>query len=251
MLPMNAVEVLDAPVPYIIGMLVKGVPNYTITPTAGILYVDDFLNFREQYALKQKIATKNRTGANANTPRKPTLNLPQSNVLDDLSVAKSCRFFLPPSAQEMGNTNLHLTNPHNSHTLHDVCLYIHFHSSNIYSLLHFTTARHTKHTSASVATMIKSFLTLPPSAMKSLRHILDKVEKHNNSLCGNLLNAVDGWRQYGEVNPNSGLFDFQPELFMAPLRERLQYQESVIHTQLFVSFMDKQRVDYLNKAPLR
>jgi hypothetical protein len=52
-------------------------------------------------------------------------------------------------------------------------------------------------------------------------------------------------------SPQTNMFEFQPDLFMEPLKQRLQFQENVIHTQLFVSFMDKKRVEYINRAGVR
>ena len=33
--------------------------------------------------------------------------------------------------------------------------------------------------------------------------------------------------------------EFYPEHFMEPLRNYLEFQEAIVHTQLFVAFMDK------------
>lgn len=62
LLPPLALEVLDAPVPYIIGLDLPGVygrdstkrPKIPISPTSAILYMDDFLQCPHAYSSKQR-----------------------------------------------------------------------------------------------------------------------------------------------------------------------------------------------------
>lgn len=62
LLPPLALEVLDAPVPYIVGVNLAGVfnsfstkrPKLPISPSAAILYIDDFLEHPRAYQMKQQ-----------------------------------------------------------------------------------------------------------------------------------------------------------------------------------------------------
>ena len=72
------------------------------------------------------------------------------------------------------------------------------------------------------------------------------IERHNAYLCGDA-NLVDGWKKYGAFDANTGEYDFYPQWFMDHQRSILDFQEGVVKTQLFMSFMDRLRIEYLEK----
>mmetsp|Transcript_28602 Transcript_28602/g.58742 ORF Transcript_28602/g.58742 Transcript_28602/m.58742 type:complete len:95 (+) Transcript_28602:126-410(+) len=53
----------------------------------------------------------------------------------------------------------------------------------------------------------------------------------------------DAWQQYGEFNEATGTFDFCPDKFIQPLKDRMifqiQFQEMMAHTQLFVGYVEE------------
>ena len=85
---------------------------------------------------------------------------------------------------------------------------------------------------------------------KIVNDILTLIHDYNKKLCGDLTNPT-GWRSYGAMNSSTGEFEFYPQWFMEPLELQVQFQEQVIHTQMFVSFMDKQRMSYTSKSTYR
>lgn len=88
------------------------------------------------------------------------------------------------------------------------------------------------------------------SSIRSLRLVLDRISAFNSSLCGNILTQPAGWLQYGQTS-REGHFEFTPKSFMKPYEEQLKFQENVINTQLFVSFMDQLSVEYCSRESQR
>ncbi|EJK74322.1 hypothetical protein THAOC_04007, partial [Thalassiosira oceanica] len=60
------------------------------------------------------------------------------------------------------------------------------------------------------------------------------IKKHMSQFTLGLTDKPDAWRQYGEFNEASGAFDFCPDKFIQPLKDRMifqiQFQEMMAHT---------------------
>lgn len=98
---------------------------------------------------------------------------------------------------------------------------------------------------------LSSFLSdLTESEMAAVHDVMGAVEQHNTLFCGDLVLA-DSWRRYGTYNPASGDFEFYPQWFLDHQRSVLEFQDVVCHTQLFVSYVDKLRVEYVQKNSQR
>jgi len=51
----------------------------------------------------------------------------------------------------------------------------------------------------------------------------------------------DAWKKYGSFDNNSCNFEFFPEHFMKLLQYKLQFQEMMIHTQLFIGYIEEKK----------
>jgi hypothetical protein len=76
------------------------------------------------------------------------------------------------------------------------------------------------------------------------RRMKHRIFEYNRLLMGDI-NSKDAWQKYGIHNQQTGNFEFYPEMFMEPKRGFLDFQENVVHTQLFVSYVDSLRTKYL------
>lgn len=68
----------------------------------------------------------------------------------------------------------------------------------------------------------------------TLRKIKDVIKKHLSTFTIGLSDKSDAWQQYGEFNKTTGTFDFCPNKFIEPLKDRMifqiQFQEMMAHT---------------------
>lgn len=81
-------------------------------------------------------------------------------------------------------------------------------------------------------------------ALASLRGIF---HEYVQGLCGDL--AYPGaWRKYGTFDSTSETFEFFPSWFLEPMRMMLEYQSAFVHTQMFSSYVDKRRIEDMQKS---
>ena len=86
------------------------------------------------------------------------------------------------------------------------------------------------------------FLThgLSPREIVTLRAIRRLIREHITTYAGDI---VSHWQHYGKYK--EGAFDFYPSLFTEPLRKqaeaRIQMQDMMAHSQLFLEFVDQQQ----------
>jgi hypothetical protein len=68
----------------------------------------------------------------------------------------------------------------------------------------------------------------------TLRKIKDVIKRHMSQFTMGLSDKPDAWQQYGEFNEGTGTFDFCPDKFIQPLKDRMifqiQFQEMMAHT---------------------
>lgn len=78
-------------------------------------------------------------------------------------------------------------------------------------------------------------------ALLGLRKIL---RSYVENLCGDL-KYHDAWRKYGAFNSTTQDFEFYPGWFLGPLQMMLEFQSAFVHTQMFVSYVDRRRAQDL------
>lgn len=83
---------------------------------------------------------------------------------------------------------------------------------------------------------------------RRLKSLLQKlgsiISSHNMNLCSDILKHPTSYLKFGKQNNHSGDFEFIPEYFMEMQHSKLKFQENLIHTQLFVSHLEKKRKDH-------
>ena len=85
---------------------------------------------------------------------------------------------------------------------------------------------------------------LTPTERRLVRTAVTAIHRLNTHLCGDLPTRPAAWQRYGRNNNSTGEFDFYPEMFLSPRRAELAFQERLVHTQLFCSFLDSQRGEF-------
>ena len=65
------------------------------------------------------------------------------------------------------------------------------------------------------------------------------VFNHYKSLFDFVSKNAEGWEKYGEYSNNN--FEFFPSRLVTPLRSQLKFQEIMVHTQLFQTFVEERR----------
>ena len=82
-----------------------------------------------------------------------------------------------------------------------------------------------------------------PRESLTLRKVKALIKKHLSQYTMGLNDKPDAWQQYGEFNQHTGAFDFSPDKFIQPLKDRMifqiQFQEMMTHTQLFVGYVEE------------
>lgn len=75
----------------------------------------------------------------------------------------------------------------------------------------------------------------------TIKRVREAVRKHLTALGGDIAVGRNRWQKYGMLNRSTGDFEFYPKWFMEPLRAELKFKDMLVHTQLFVSFVDGKR----------
>lgn len=202
LMPSNAREIMDAPVPFVVGTTQEP-STYGVSPTTAVLYIDSIIN---------KKATNDRI-----TIRPPQLHEADASYTD-------------PSKS---------------------LLYRKLTSDINYLACKLRSGSKENLTIRSATVQLISFLYGMNNDEKYLiKEIMSLISNYNTSMCGDLLQPA-GWRNYGAVNASTGEFEFYPQWFMDPIQAQCKFQENIIHTQFFVSFMDKLRTEYNSKNSQR
>lgn len=85
------------------------------------------------------------------------------------------------------------------------------------------------------------------AALLGVREVLRNYVEH---LCGDL-KYRDAWRKYGAFNSTTQDFEFYPGWFLGPLQMMLEFQSALVHTQMFVSYIDRRRAEDLEVGKQR
>lgn len=81
---------------------------------------------------------------------------------------------------------------------------------------------------------------LTPDETKAITSLRNTCQGYVEGLCGDLKYG-DAWRKYGAFNATTHDFEFFPGWFLAPLQMMLDFQSTIVHTQMFHSYIDKRR----------
>jgi cGMP-dependent protein kinase len=88
----------------------------------------------------------------------------------------------------------------------------------------------------------------------TLQKIKEVIRKHISQFTVGLTDRPDAWQQYGEFNESAGTFDFSPDKFIQPLKDRMifqiQFQEMMAHTQLFVGYVEELQLSHEKRNEL-
>ena len=88
----------------------------------------------------------------------------------------------------------------------------------------------------------------------TLRKIREVIKRHLSQFTVGLTDKPDAWHQYGEFNESAGTFDFSPDKFIQPLKDRMifqiQFQEMMAHTQLFVGYVEELQLSHEKRIEL-
>lgn len=191
LVPANAMEILQAPVPFIVGTCFSYRKD-DISPTAAVLDLDKILSS------PQEILSE-----------KSSIILPEVEVMMPID---------------------------------------HILRGTLYNASKILTARLPEDKrNLQLATFLVDMTEDEKVAVKEVRNV---IEHHNALFCGDLI-VGDGWRKYGAYDGSTGEFEFFPQWFLDHQRSILEFQDVVVHTQLFVSYVDKLRVEYLQKHSQR
>jgi hypothetical protein len=83
---------------------------------------------------------------------------------------------------------------------------------------------------------------VPDLISKNVQVLIAAIKRYNFHFFSSLVTDTASWKRF--LRPTgTGEMEFFPSAFMEPLRNHLEFQEAVVHTQLFVAFMDKLRKD--------
>lgn len=201
-LPNCALEVLEAPVPFIMGVVATaGLPSLSsVSNSAAVLFLDDFLN------------------AGTTTASRPHRRQ-----------AHRRRFLLVPT----DDSSAALADPSRSSDLGALAREVEPLAAQL------RLGKRSAPSSRSASMQLVSFmLGLTPLEKRVVQALLATVERHNQRLLGPDLLERGGWRKFGLFNDSNKSWEFYPELLIEPLKARLAFQEGVVHTQLFVSYLD-------------
>lgn len=83
----------------------------------------------------------------------------------------------------------------------------------------------------------------------TLNGIRNCINAYVRGFAGAITTSNEGWRQYGKYSKD-GKFDFYPSLFINPMREQLQLQEMLCHSQLFIEYVNRKERDSKEIAKL-
>lgn len=251
LLPIAAYEALDAPVPFIVGVVSPSRPIAQISSSAGMLCIDDFILHPDLYIPSCfDEATLRNTLATHPTAARDSSVVGVVRGGKTLTGGRQLKFFEAPCPEDNQHAAPPQLDPLHCSGLKELHQFVAYHAHKVKACIRTLFGNRLAGFNASA--LIKCIMfDLSSEALRSLTSALDRVHAYNSSLCGEVLTQPGGWRQFGVLNSQTDQFEFLPELFLQPMKANLRLQESVINTQLFVSFMDEQSEHYLKLQPQR
>eukprot|EP01038_Epipyxis_sp_PR26KG_P004365 gene4365-6176_t len=85
---------------------------------------------------------------------------------------------------------------------------------------------------------------VPETIVKQVQVLVTAIKRYNFKFCGSLSSDPTSWKKFLRYNTTTGEEEFYPAYFMEPLRNYLEFQDAMVHTQMFVAFMEKLRSEH-------
>mmetsp|Transcript_15455 Transcript_15455/g.24060 ORF Transcript_15455/g.24060 Transcript_15455/m.24060 type:complete len:282 (+) Transcript_15455:1-846(+) len=85
----------------------------------------------------------------------------------------------------------------------------------------------------------------------TLHSVSHSFEQHFVRYCGDLATTGNAWKRYGTIDVKTGNFNFYPAWFMNPIRADQFFHEALVHTQLFVGYVDERRRNQMEVDEMR
>jgi hypothetical protein len=278
-LPPLAHEVLDAPVPFIIGVDLPGVysksetkrPSILLSPHASILYLDDFLNYRYCFS-STGVAVDNLDSSSRYTRKSQRRfsNYSYSNVhsykplffepITDNTLKKELAWFLGK--------------PMNSKLFKPLCeKLIYLVTQFRWSCEHCGLVQTSPFANIGMKSSSPNGLNTPsgelpitmpydvfvkcalmnfdPAIYVSVRKLLRVVREFNAAFTAGILTSSSTWQDICHEDEFSRALVVDSDQVMLPLRERVTFQEHLIRTQMFALLLDNRFVLYLHQQRTR
>lgn len=280
-LPPLAQEVLDAPVPYIVGLCLPELFVGTVTQSpsqrlpiassTSVLYLDDFIHHGSLYNATELSRASNLLEVRASIRELEhlfgdELELPNCRYLevhthfnggDGVAAAQSDAMLLDsilsPESPLLSELIGQVTYQHERYMARLRRIYPH-HLLNSLSTLSSSSSSQTvlASTTSSLHRLIRELLTEDDLELyRSIRAILKIFQEFNVSFTGGLEESTMAWEKVGSINAASGYLEVDVDRVVAPLRARIAMQEGIVNTQLFTSFADRCFSRYQDLAQVR
>jgi hypothetical protein len=82
---------------------------------------------------------------------------------------------------------------------------------------------------------------VPERIRKQVKVLVRSISRHNFAFFKELVSDGPSWTRFLRKNGKTGGQEFYPDALMEPLRNMVEFRDAVVHTQLFLAFMDKMR----------
>ena len=84
---------------------------------------------------------------------------------------------------------------------------------------------------------------------KVLQSMRQMISNYLLSFSGSL-STIHGFKSFGGYDKDTNIFDFSPDKFLEPLRAQLAFQETLVSSQMFLTFIEekKRRHDLLEDS---
>eukprot|EP01039_Chlorochromonas_danica_P002487 gene2487-2725_t len=284
-LPPLAQEVLDAPVPYIVGLCLPELFVGTVTQSpsqrlpiassTSVLYLDDFIHHGSLYNATELSRATNLLEVRASIRELEhlfgdELELPNCRYLevhthfnnnDGVAAAATqsdvmlLDSILSPDSPLLNELIGQITYQYERYQARLRRIYPH-HLLNSLSTLSSSSTSSSQvvlaSTTNSLHRLIRELLSEDDLELfRPIRAILKTFQQFNISFTGGLEENTLAWEKVGSINAASGYLDVDVDRVIAPLRARIAMQEGIVNTQHFTSYADRCFSKYQDLAHVR
>ena len=213
LIPANAIEILEAPVPFVVG---TNIPFHIskISPAANVLFVDEVLKCYMSPEYSEEMLSSKFLHRSLDTSVKMPINQNLRIQLNSIHNLLSRRL---PSC---------------------------FHQSP-------TTGRDVKDTENRICNFQLSYFfnegLLSPEVRGAIKDLSQFLIQHNTMFAGDISEKDGGWRKYGVYDPFTDAYNFFPQWFLDHQTSILEFQSVLANTQLFYAYVDRMKLLYTEK----
>ncbi|RYG98409.1 hypothetical protein EON65_51470, partial [archaeon] len=247
LLPPLAQEVLEAPVPFIVGMYTPELFSREATQrpkaltaqhTANILYVDDFVRYGKLYKPMPTDLQEFRTSIT-----EVEHLMEQEEFLD----APSLRHFEPCVDRQVNLMVDILCKDLAQKLSYQHKRFMH-RMGQIYSKYTLHSLQHTTSTSHINQLVQDLLFDNDDQLYRPISKILQFTRDFNTEYTAGLLGSSHAWQHVGSLNASSGYLEIEVERVMQPMRMKMHFQEQFLCTQMFTTFADIKHAQYQDLA---